>query len=134
MATFLAVRIEDQRWTAMGIGDCNLFVVSPDSKVRLSVPAQTASEFGTSPSLVPSMPGPMVKRALQSLWRKTGKWKNQERMIVCTDAAAAYLLYAGKDGGSARRFSQLVFGSPPSVTSFSEGTSLSPCASVRSIL
>lgn len=100
MATFLAVRIEDQRWTAMGIGDCNLFIVSPDKGVRLSVPAQTAAEFGTSPSLVPSMPGPMVKRALQSLWRKTGKWKPMEHMIVCTDAVAAYLLYAAQDDTS----------------------------------
>ena len=94
LATFLAVRIEEQKWAAIGIGDCNLFVVGDDGAVRLSVPQEKADEFGTSPSLVPSMPGPEMKRALQSLWRKTGKWKPDERMIVCTDAVAAYLLHA----------------------------------------
>jgi hypothetical protein len=94
LATFLAVRIEEQKWAAIGIGDCNLFIVGKNGIVKLSVPAETADEFGTSPSLVPSMPGPQVKQALSSLWRKTGKWQPDESLIVCTDAVAAYLLYA----------------------------------------
>jgi serine/threonine protein phosphatase PrpC len=102
LATFLALRIvENQEWVAMGIGDCNLFVVDDQGKVRLSVPAQSAAEFGTSPSLVPSVPGPQVKQALDSLWRKTGKWKPRERMVVCTDAVAAYLLHTEQRGRSA---------------------------------
>ena len=101
LATFLTIRIEEQQWIAMGVGDCNLFIVDDQGKVRLSIPQQSAAEFGTSPSLVPSVPGPQVKRALDSLWRKSGKWKPRERMIVCTDAVAAYLLHAEQRGRSA---------------------------------
>jgi hypothetical protein len=102
MATFLALRIvEDQQWTAMGVGDCNLFIITEDGKMRTSIPAQNASQFGTSPSLVPSVPGPQVKRALDSLWLKSGKWKSRERMLISTDAVAAYILHAEQRGRSA---------------------------------
>lgn len=105
LATFLALRIleENQEWVAMGIGDCNLFIVDEQGKARLSIPAQSAAEFGTSPDLVPSVPGPQVKRALDALWRKAGKWKPRERMLICTDAVAAYVLHAEQRGRSAIR-------------------------------
>lgn len=104
LATFLALRIvEDQEWIAMGVGDCNLFILDEQSKVRLSTPAQSAAEFGTSPSLVPSVPGPQVKRALEALWRKNGKWKPRERMLICTDAVAAYLLHTEQRGRPAMK-------------------------------
>lgn len=95
-ATFLSVRVKEARWSALGIGDCNLFLVNETGKLRLSVPAQNATTFGTSPSLVPSIPGPAVKRALKASWRKAGKWTRGERLVICTDAVAAYLLRAGQ--------------------------------------
>lgn len=97
-ATFLIVKITGSRWSAIGVGDCNLFIVSDTGKVRLSIPAQNAAAFGTSPSLLPSIPGPAVERALKASWRKTGKWNRGERFVICTDAVAAYLLRADQEG------------------------------------
>lgn len=97
-ATFLSVKVAGARWSAVGVGDCNLFVVNIAGTVRLSVPAQTSAEFGTSPSLVPSIPGPAVERALKTVWRKAGKWTKEERLVICTDAMAAYLLHTNQDG------------------------------------
>lgn len=98
LATFLTLKLEGQKWNAIGVGDCNLFVVEESGDIRVSYPARSFEEFGTSPSLMPSIPGPAVKTALASVWRKTGKWRNDEKIIMCTDAVAAYLLEKGQRG------------------------------------
>ena len=111
-ATFLGVRFDGTQWSAMGVGDCNLFVLSASGSLRLSTPAHSASEFGTSPLLVPSVPGPVVGKALASVWTARGTAEAGDWIVAATDAVAAYLLVsvaaagAEKPAGKRRRHRQ----------------------------
>lgn len=97
-ATFLGVRVRDRKWSAIVIGDCNLFVIDPTQGLRLAFPWRKAGDFGTTPDLVPSMPGRDVERALNAAYQRTEEWAPGEQLVACTDAVAAYLLRAEEAG------------------------------------
>ena len=91
-ATFLGVKLQGEQWAAIGIGDCNLFILTRTDEMRLSFPASSATAFGTAPLLVPSIPGSAMEKALSTLSCTSGCWQEGEHLIACTDAVAAYLL------------------------------------------
>jgi len=91
-ATFMGVKFSGPSWQALGVGDCNLFAVTADGCVRFSGPAQSPEEFGNTPALIPSVPGPGVTKVLESVWTHSSTALRGESIVCSTDAVAAYLL------------------------------------------
>lgn len=95
-ATLLGVRLDGLTWRAFNVGDSHLFIITEDDYIKSSFPDVQAEEFGFSPCLIPSLPGPGVEKALASLDWKAGEMTLTDRLLICTDAVAAYLLKEGE--------------------------------------
>jgi len=91
-AAFLGVRLRRGSWDAIGIGDCNLFVVDRARSIRVAVPRQEFEQFNSTPHLLPSLASASLPAALQNVWHENGELSEGEMILTCTDAVAAFLL------------------------------------------
>ena len=96
LATFLGVtvglsdagRLEVD---AVAVGDCELFVVDRQCQAKFRFPFTEISEFNNYPDLVSSNPA-RNQRVVKSLKAITECISVEDRLVLATDAIAAYLL------------------------------------------
>lgn len=94
-STFLGIQFATRRtssgaWTATSLGDTCLFQVREDELVA-SFPLKSASDFGSSPNLVPSRVDD-VDNVVAHMEERDGEWRSGDLFIMATDALAAWFL------------------------------------------
>lgn len=77
-------------WRALAVGDSCLFQVRQQRLVA-GFPITDAAEFGNSPILFASRPGPN-QAALQAVCSQSGFWQAGDEFLLMTDALAAWFL------------------------------------------
>jgi len=77
-------------WRALAVGDSCLFQIR-HQKLIARFPLSDADDFGNSPVLLASRPGPN-QAALAALRTQTGFWQEGDEFLLMTDALAAWFL------------------------------------------
>lgn len=96
-ATFLGLAIEDNRWYALAVGDSCLFQVRGDG-LRHAFPLSRAADFDNNPWLLGSRTSAAEVAAKQALHGQ-GDWRAGDRLLLMTDALAAWFLSRVEQGG-----------------------------------
>ena len=97
-STLLGATIENGRWSAFVIGDCNLFVIDYRHELKCSWPAQSWAEFGTLPVSLRSVPSKDASdphssdHVFDAMQAAEGELESGDSVVLCTDALAAFLL------------------------------------------
>jgi hypothetical protein len=92
-ATVLGLSLHaDGRWRAVSVGDCCLFHVRDGALVQ-SWPYEGPDAFTNRPALVSSR----TDRSVPTPDVAGGSWHPNDRVVLATDAGAAWLLRAGLD-------------------------------------
>jgi hypothetical protein len=91
-AALLGVELHAERegggaWSAVSVGDCNLFHLRKDRLLE-AWPRAQAADFDDRPALVPSRPGADCPEARHA----EGTFQRGDAFVLSTDAAAAWLL------------------------------------------
>ncbi len=92
-AAALGVAIGGTSWQAWATGDCALFVVDSGGTIVQAWPFDSVDAFGSAPDLFVST------RASAPLHEQSGTLARGQRLLLTTDAAAAYLLGRTDDVG-----------------------------------
>lgn len=99
-STFLGLRISRSgrgwRWSALAVGDTELFVLDGYGGCPVRYPLKVASEFTARPPLISTLANPDLRpgRTL----RREGPLPRGGWLLVATDALAKYLLSADEAG------------------------------------
>ena len=83
-------------WRATAVGDCCLFVVR-DGRLHLAFPVNSNAEFNNTPSLICSNPA-NNRRLWEHVLRLKGEFHPGDRVILASDALAAWLLQEHESG------------------------------------
>ncbi|HUP68902.1 MAG TPA: hypothetical protein VM142_03700 [Acidimicrobiales bacterium] len=86
------------RWAAVALGDSCVFQVR-GTELLTSFPMKAATDFSTSPKLVPSRPH-LLGRALANLDQAEGEWRSGDTFFLATDALAAWFLAEAEQGAA----------------------------------
>jgi hypothetical protein len=102
-ATLLGVQFTTGRggtggWTAVSMGDTCLFQVR-GSDLIASFPIKSASQFGSSPNLIPSRPDDFDD-VVAHVDEHDGDWRSRDTFFLATDALAHWFLDEVENGGS----------------------------------
>ncbi|HZQ26130.1 MAG TPA: hypothetical protein VFA94_00405 [Acidimicrobiales bacterium] len=98
-ATLLGLQLTSAGgWTAVSMGDTCLFQVR-DQVLVTCFPLQTASDFGSSPNLVPSRPEDF-DRVVAHVQECDGDWRSGDTFFLATDAIAHWFLDETETGGT----------------------------------
>lgn len=94
-STFLGVQFSTRRtnaggWMAWSLGDSCLFQIREDELVA-SFPLKSASDFGSTPKLMPSRADD-VERVVSHIEEREGEWRSGDMFVLATDALAAWFL------------------------------------------
>ena len=98
-AAFLGVQIDNNRWTALAVGDCCLMQVDnvgEGMRVVETFPLQKSSQFTMSPYLIGSRSnGESLNERIQI---SKGSLRDGDMLLLATDAMAAWLLKRDEEG------------------------------------
>lgn len=91
-ATFLGLRIENNRWYAAAIGDSCLFQLSVDEQFKSVMPLTQSTSFGQTPPLLSSRPGSDLNALLPFIQCYSAPYQKGETLLMATDALSQWLL------------------------------------------
>jgi len=98
-ASFLGLEIGKKEsyymWRAIAIGDCCLLHFK-SQKLMDSFPLHSSLEFGSTPSMLSSIPSPNTHPEVSG---KEGKVEKGEIMVLATDAIVEWILRENENGG-----------------------------------
>jgi hypothetical protein len=98
-ATLLGLQLSSSgSWTALSMGDTCLFQLREEQLVT-SFPLKAASQFGSSPNLLPSKPDDFDK-VIAHVEEQAGEWRSGDTFFLATDAISHWFLDEMETGGS----------------------------------
>lgn len=96
--TLLAVSFSNTEWQALAVGDSNLFILTADATLHSVGPLHAPDEFGARPELLMSVS--RSPTSAKPMWRCADQWRPGERLLMCTDKLALYLMERAVAGHS----------------------------------
>lgn len=94
-AAFAGLELQEGRWSAKAVGDCCLFHIRNGERL-LSWPLDDPKAFSSTPNLLSSRESSAEPLVLET----SGSWEHGDRLILATDALAAWILgHGAADGG-----------------------------------
>lgn len=90
-ATLLGIELQPEgKWRGLAVGDCCLFQLREDTVIE-QWPVKSPEAFTNRPALVPSRTG----YAVPDPQVHSGTWSESDRLVLATDATAAWLMQTG---------------------------------------